>query len=111
MITDTLNELGIPYIVVMYKVHLCEISYDQYMIMTDVHPELSSLGFHYEHEIKRYRKKYMCRDLSSSEAKAFTAKGFMPKLINEYGCTWEFNGKVARYKREYNRHGKEQINT
>ncbi len=99
MIFYTLEKMGIPYVVVKYRL-TCpsfdeEVSY-RYQIMVDYDTRLSRLGFKEEREIERYQGVYMYRNLTHREVSIFRGFGYAPAFINENGAAWEFGGRLKR---------------
>ncbi len=100
MIFEQLNKMGIPYLVVRYKVssmidHM--VGRYAYCIMVDYDVRLKRLGFANEWEIFRYRGRYMTRAMTAREIKVFKTYDYPPSHHDEHGTSWEINGKLIRY--------------
>lgn len=107
MIFSALNSMGIPYIVIKYKV-ISEVFKDevcsyQYQIIAEKRHGLRRLGFIDERDISQYRGRYVCRDLTRREAKAFKMFDRAPAWSNDDGVIWQINGEIRKYKRHYRR--------
>ena len=100
MILDTLNTLGIPYIVVKSKITspITDNVVYEYTIVAEYDIRLRRLKFSLEREIFKYRRKYVYRIMNAREIKIFKSIRHAQPILDEYGCIWEFNGKLRKYK-------------
>lgn len=101
MIFYTLKRLGIPYLVIKYRltssINEDMISY-RYQIIVDYDIRLLRLGFKAEKEIKRYGSWYMYKNLKPREVSIFRNFGYEPSYADENGVAWELGGRIKRYK-------------
>lgn len=101
IIFSLLEKLGIPYLVIKYKLtsSIDENIIDyRYQIIVDYDIRLFRLGFKAEKEIKRYGSWYMYKNLKPREVSIFRNFGYEPSYTDENGVAWEFGGRIKRYK-------------
>lgn len=101
MIFSVLKELGIPYLVVKYKVTsplIEDVTAYRYQIIVDYDHRLQRLGFRAEREIERYQGWYMYRELKHHEIVIFRHYGYEPDYMDVNGAAWEFGGRIKRYR-------------
>ncbi len=101
IIFSLLEKLGIPYLVVKYRVSsplIDDVTAFRYQIIVDYDHRLRRMGFRAEREIERYQGWYMYRELSPREIAVFRNYGYEPDYRDVNGTAWEFGGKIKRYR-------------
>lgn len=106
MIFSTLHKIGVPYLVIKFKVTsplLADVVSYRYQIIIDYDARFQRLGFKPEREIERYQGVYMYRNLSPREVAVFRNYGYEPTYKSQDGTGWEIGGTI---KRRYHRNSR-----